>query len=105
LGANLGLYKWAEVCSSKLGSYPFFVHDAGQKARSSEQLQQFLTIPHSFLAQLAGLIDADGYIAITKTTKGYISISLRPEAPSQKISDFLVLMGRRSLQNNPTGDP
>ena len=58
------------------------VLDAGQKARSSEQLQQFLTIPHSFLAQLAGLIDGAGYIAITKTTKGYISISLRPEAPS-----------------------
>ena len=30
---------------------------AGQKARSSEQLQQFLTVPLSFLAQLAGLID------------------------------------------------
>jgi len=35
-----------------------------------------LTIPHPFLAQLAGLIDGDGYIAITKTIKGYISISL-----------------------------
>ena len=45
-----------------------WVLDAGQKARSSEQLQQFLTIPHSFLAQLAGLIDGVGYIAITKTT-------------------------------------
>jgi hypothetical protein len=39
-------------------------------------LQQFLTIPYSFLAQLAGLIYGAGYIAITKTTKGYISVSL-----------------------------
>ena len=61
------------------------VHDAGQKARSSEQLQQFLTIPHSFLAQLAGLIDGDGYIAITKTEKS-------------TIFHFQYLMGRRSIQ-------
>jgi hypothetical protein len=46
------------------------------KARSPEQLQQFLQIPQSFLVQLAGLVDGDGYIAITKTTKGYIEISL-----------------------------
>jgi len=35
-----------------------------------------LAIPYSFLAQLAGLIDGDGYIAITKTSKGYIEILL-----------------------------
>lgn len=52
------------------------VLDGGLKARSPEQLHQFLTIPKSFLAQLAGLIDGDGYISITKTIKGYIEISL-----------------------------
>jgi hypothetical protein len=50
--------------------------DAGLQARSPEQLQQFLTIPHSFLALRAGMIDGDGYIPIIKTTKGYIEISL-----------------------------
>jgi hypothetical protein len=49
-----------------------WVPDGGLKARSPEQLHQFLTIPKSFLAQLAGLIDGDGYISITKTIKGYI---------------------------------
>jgi len=52
------------------------VPDAGLKARSPEQLQKFLSIPPSFLAQLAGLMDGDGYIPVTKTTKGYIEISL-----------------------------
>lgn len=52
------------------------VHDAGLKARSPEQLQHFLSIPPSFLAQLAGLVDGDGYIPVTKTAKGYIEISL-----------------------------
>jgi hypothetical protein len=48
----------------------------GLKARTPEQLQQFLSIPYSFLAQLAGFIDGDGYISITRTNKGYIEIKL-----------------------------
>ncbi len=36
----------------------------------------YLSIPSSFLAFLVGLIDGDGYIQITKTTKGFITIKL-----------------------------
>lgn len=35
-----------------------------------------MSIPYSFLAQLAGFIDGDGYISITRTSKGYIEIKL-----------------------------
>jgi hypothetical protein len=38
--------------------------------------QEYLSIPSSFLAFLVGLIDGDGYIQITKTTKGYIAMKL-----------------------------
>jgi len=36
----------------------------------------YLSIPSSFIAFLVGFIDGDGYIGITKTTKGYIQIKL-----------------------------
>lgn len=38
--------------------------------------KEYLSIPSSFLAFLAGLIDGDGYIQITRTTKGFITIKL-----------------------------
>jgi LAGLIDADG endonuclease len=38
--------------------------------------QEYLSIPLSFIAFLAGFIDGDGYIQITRTTKGYIQIKL-----------------------------
>ncbi len=38
--------------------------------------QKYLSIPYSFIAFLTGLIDGDGYIQITKTTKGFITIKL-----------------------------
>lgn len=38
--------------------------------------QKYLSIPYSFLGFLAGFIDGEGYIKITKTTKGYIQIKL-----------------------------
>ncbi len=38
--------------------------------------KDYLTIPSSFLAFLVGLIDGDGYIQITKTTKGFITMKL-----------------------------
>lgn len=37
---------------------------------------EYITIPSSFLAFLVGLIDGDGYIQITKTSKGFIAIKL-----------------------------
>ncbi len=38
--------------------------------------KEYLSIPSSFLAFLAGLIDGDGYIQVTRTTKGFITIKL-----------------------------
>ncbi len=38
--------------------------------------EEYLSIPSSFLAFLAGLIDGDGYIQVTRTTKGFIAIKL-----------------------------
>lgn len=38
--------------------------------------KEYLSIPRSFLAFIAGLIDGDGYIQVTKTTKGFIAIKL-----------------------------
>lgn len=38
--------------------------------------EEFLCIPSSFLSFLVGLIDGDGYIAVTKSTKGFIAIKL-----------------------------
>lgn len=37
---------------------------------------EYLSIPYQFIAFLVGLIDGDGYIQITKSTKGFITIKL-----------------------------
>ena len=47
----------------------------GRKLRCNDK-KEYLTIPYKFIAFLVGLIDGDGYIQITKTTKGYIEIKL-----------------------------
>ena len=46
----------------------------GKILRSNKN--EYLTIPYQFISFLVGLIDGDGYIQITKTTKGYIAIKL-----------------------------
>jgi LAGLIDADG DNA endonuclease family protein len=38
--------------------------------------REFLSIPYQFLAFIAGFIDGDGYIQITRSTKGFITIKL-----------------------------
>lgn len=38
--------------------------------------KEYISIPTSFIAFLVGLIDGDGYIQITKTPKGFITIKL-----------------------------
>lgn len=38
--------------------------------------KEYLSIPPSFLGFFAGIIDGDGYIQITRTTKGFITIKL-----------------------------
>jgi LAGLIDADG endonuclease len=41
--------------------------------------EEYLSIPYPFIAFLVGLVDGDGYIQITKTTKGFIAIKLAIE--------------------------
>jgi len=48
--------------------------------------REYLSIPYSFLAFLVGLIDGDGYIQITRTTKGFIAIKLVIEIHLEDIS-------------------
>ena len=38
--------------------------------------QEYISIPSSFLSFLSGLIDGDGYIQVTRTPKGFITIKL-----------------------------
>ena len=38
--------------------------------------QEYISIPSSFIAFLVGFIDGDGYIQVTKTSKGFIAIKL-----------------------------
>jgi hypothetical protein len=48
----------------------------GQIPLSESDKHKYLEIPFNFLSVLAGIIDGDGYIAITRTIKGYIEILL-----------------------------
>jgi hypothetical protein len=52
--------------------------NALKKGNKSVRLnkEKYLTIPASFLSFLVGLIDGDGYIQITKTSKGFIAMKL-----------------------------
>jgi hypothetical protein len=46
----------------------------GAKLRLDKK--EYLTIPSQFISFLVGLIDGDGYIQVTRTPKGYITIKL-----------------------------
>lgn len=46
----------------------------GGKARLDKS--PFLAVPYDFLAMFAGFVDGDGYIKLTRTTKGYIAFEL-----------------------------
>jgi len=46
----------------------------GNKIRLNKQ--EYLSIPPAFIAFFVGLIDGDGYIQITKSTKGFVTIKL-----------------------------
>jgi len=47
---------------------------------------EYISIPSSFIAFLVGFIDGDGYIDITRTTKGYIQIKLEISIQLKDIS-------------------
>jgi len=38
--------------------------------------KEYINLPSSFIAFIAGLMDGDGYIQITKTSKGFITMKL-----------------------------
>jgi hypothetical protein len=57
-----------------IGTVSIHALKKGQKLRLDKK--EYLSIPYPFIAFLAGLIDGDGYIQITKTTKGFITIKL-----------------------------
>uniref|UniRef100_UPI002A80FD8E LAGLIDADG homing endonuclease n=1 Tax=Pappia fissilis TaxID=1040649 RepID=UPI002A80FD8E len=46
----------------------------GKKIRLDKK--EYLSIPYQFISFMVGLIDGDGYIQVTKTTKGFITIKL-----------------------------
>lgn len=48
----------------------------GKKIISDLDKKEYLSVPYQFIAFLVGFIDGDGYIQITKTPKGYITIKL-----------------------------
>ena len=50
--------------------------NAFKKVNRNLNKEEYISLPSSFLAFLVGLIDGDGYIQITKTSKGFISIKL-----------------------------
>jgi hypothetical protein len=58
-----------------IGSISIHALKKGNKSKRLDK-KEYLSIPTSFLAFFAGFIDGDGYIQVTQTTKGYISIKL-----------------------------
>jgi hypothetical protein len=77
---NITEYYWSIVCitNSILSTIGIVSIHALKKGNKNIRLdkKEYLSIPLSFIAFLAGLIDGDGYIQITRTTKGFISIKL-----------------------------
>ena len=48
----------------------------GKKARTENDKAPYKNIPFKFIAMFRGIVDGDGYIKCTKTSKGYISMEL-----------------------------
>lgn len=67
-----------EAIKSSLPILGTIHENARKKGKNSSRLElkEYLNIPPSFLAFFAGLVDGDGYIQITKTTKGFITMKL-----------------------------
>lgn len=61
--------------------------------------QRYLLIPFEFLSFLIGLIDGDGYIQITKTTKGFIAIKLIISLNLKDLSTLQYILSVLNLGN------
>ena len=68
----------------------------GTKARSFQEKETYLGISYSFLSMFIGIVDGDGYIAATRTSKGYISCNL---VLSLTITDAPMLYKIQSVLN------
>lgn len=64
--------------SSNLPTIGVIHNNALKKGNKALRLdkQEYISIPSSFLAFFVGLVDGDGYIQVTKTSKGFIAIKL-----------------------------
>jgi hypothetical protein len=67
-----------------IGTVSIHALKKGHKIRLDKR--EYLSIPYPFIAFLVGLIDGDGYIQITKTTKGFITIKLVLEIHLEDLS-------------------
>jgi len=83
----------------------------GKKLRvEAESKIKYLSIPYQFIAFLAGFIDGDGYIQITRTTKGFIAIRLAIILSLEDLSTLVYIhsvlkLGRLTISRdikNPT---
>jgi hypothetical protein len=61
--------------------------------------KDYVNLPTSFLAFLVGLIDGDGYIQITKTTKGFITMKLVISLHIEDISTLQYIHSTLKLGN------
>jgi hypothetical protein len=59
-----------------LGTVSSHALKKGKKIKNTVEKIEYLSIPYQFIAFLAGFIDGDGYIQITRTTKGFIALKL-----------------------------
>lgn len=66
------------ICVSSLPIIGTVHKNLLKKGKNTSRLynKEYLNIPASFFSFFAGLVDGDGYIQITKTTKGFITIKL-----------------------------
>lgn len=70
--------------------------NAIKKVSNTVSEKELTSIPNSFLAFLAGLIDGDGYFQLTKTTKGFTTMKL---VISLHLKDLSTLEYIRSVLN------
>lgn len=90
--------EWTNIIECSLPTIGIISKQAlkGRVERSIISKNEFLSIPYSFLAMLIGFIDGDGYISITKSTKGFITLNL---TISLHINDLSVLQYIQSILN------
>ena len=72
----LGGLHYQQIKSNSLPTIGIVNKNALKKSNKALRMnkEKYLSVPSSFLGFLVGLIDGDGYIQISKTSKGFITI-------------------------------